>query len=333
MMRKTIMRAVNNKNLETLKKVINQAIAEAPQYLEKLKKEQRKIASDKLERLNKWYMKIIGLDEVKIYQDRVTALQEQLLTTQTKRREINRQLSEIRRQAQDVQSQIQHIDRKEKFDVYCQLIKDEREIFRFVDAVLCFCRIYDLLIYFINTEISVLCKQPHNHYKILNLEYSVNATFQEYDQAERDLFTAFTNSVRDSQEKQRAQLEYAKYLGLVLSIIGSFLAFLYAFFWRQDLKTYINKEISSLKFHQGISISKDVEMYLKEIKQWEIQNYNEILNSRNDVHNVIRYLNSKGEKPIPLPLIENEPTEMPLRVLKYIGISFLGYIIFKSIFG
>ncbi|XP_056641367.1 uncharacterized protein LOC130448151 isoform X2 [Diorhabda sublineata] len=295
MMRKTIMRAVNNKNLETLKKVINQAIAEAPQYLEKLKKEQRKIASDKLERLNKWYMKIIGLDEVKIYQDRVTALQEQLLTTQTKRREINRQLSEIRRQAQDVQSQIQHIDRKEKFDVYCQLIKDEREI--------------------------------------LNLEYSVNATFQEYDQAERDLFTAFTNSVRDSQEKQRAQLEYAKYLGLVLSIIGSFLAFLYAFFWRQDLKTYINKEISSLKFHQGISISKDVEMYLKEIKQWEIQNYNEILNSRNDVHNVIRYLNSKGEKPIPLPLIENEPTEMPLRVLKYIGISFLGYIIFKSIFG
>ncbi|XP_057659779.1 uncharacterized protein LOC130896041 [Diorhabda carinulata] len=295
MMRKTIMRAVNNKNLETLKKVINQAIAEAPQYLEKLKKEQRKIVSDKLEHLNKWYMKIIGLDEVKIYQDRVTALQEQLLTTQTKRREINRQLSEIRRQAQDVQSQIQHIDRKEKFDVYCQLIKDEREI--------------------------------------LNLEYSVNATFQEYDQAERDLFTAFTNSVRDSQEKQRAQLEYAKYLGLVLSIIGSFLAFLYTFFWRQDLKTYINKEISSLKFHQGISISKDVEMYLKEIKQWEIQNYNEILNSRNDVHNVIRYLNSKGEKPIPLPSIENEPIEMPLRVLKYIGISFLGYIIFKSIFG
>lgn len=291
----SIMKTANNQNLEVLKKVINQAIAEAPQYLEKLKTEQRKIVYDKLEHLNKWYMKVIGLDEVKIYQERVTALQDQLLTTQTKRRDINRQLSEIRRQAQDVQSQIQHIDRKEKFDVYCQLINDEREI--------------------------------------LNLERSVAATFQEYDQAERDLFTAFTNSVRDSQEKQRAQLEYAKYLGLILSIIGSFLAFLYTFFWRQDLKAYIDKQISSLKADNlGNNISEAVEIHLKELKHLQINNYDEILRSREDLRNVMDYLNTKENTTV-LPLPMNEFSEKSITILKYMGIGFLGYVICKSLIG
>lgn len=55
------------------------------------------------------------------------------------------------------------------------------------------------------------------------MERTANATFKEYDQAERELFTAFTNAVRDSQEKQRSQLEYSKYITMVLSIVGSFI--------------------------------------------------------------------------------------------------------------
>ncbi|XP_072384278.1 uncharacterized protein [Diabrotica undecimpunctata] len=292
-----LLRAINNQNLESLKKVLNSALAEAPQYLDKLKKDQRKIVFERIEHLNKWYTKIIGLDEVKVYQDRVTSLQDQLLATQTKRRELNRQLTEVRQQAQEIQSQIQHIDRKEKFDVYCQLISGEREV--------------------------------------LNLERSVSATFQEYDQAERDLFTAFTNAVRDSQEKQRSQLEYSKYFGLTLSIIGSFLAFLYTFFWRQDLKLYIDQKISSINVGNiETSIVESINHHMQDIKQLERSNREDILINKKVLRNVINHMNNNETQQLDMPLSHEEASNLLFTgFLGGVGTGLVIYIFGKIVFG
>lgn len=75
----------------------------------------------------------------------------------------------------------------------------------------------------------------------------MSRTFQDYDQTERELFTAFTNAIRDSHEKQRAQLEYTKYFGLILSMAGSFLAFVYTSFKKQDLKRFMEEKLSILE--------------------------------------------------------------------------------------
>lgn len=79
----------------------------------------------------------------------------------------------------------------------------------------------------------------------------MSSTFQNYDQKERELFTAFTNAIRDSHEKQRAQGEYTKYFGLVLSIAGSFLAFVYTTIKKQDIKVFIEEKLASIDFSKN----------------------------------------------------------------------------------
>lgn len=87
-------------------------------------------------------------------------------------------------------------------------------------------------------------------FQVLKLEKSILQTFQEYDQTERELFTAFTDSIRDSHEKQRAQMEYTKYFGFILSITGSFLAFIYTTLKKEQLKQIIDDRLQTLKFSQ-----------------------------------------------------------------------------------
>lgn len=81
------------------------------------------------------------------------------------------------------------------------------------------------------------------HLQVLKLEKSIANTFQQYDQTERELFTAFSDSIRDSHEKQRAQMEYTKYFGFVLSIAGSFLAFVYSTLRKNQLKQIIDERL------------------------------------------------------------------------------------------
>lgn len=55
--------------------------------------------------------------------------------------------------------------------------------------------------------------------------------------------------MRDSHEKQRWQLEYTKYLGYGLSIVGSLLAFVYATFFRENLKRSFDKRLNLVVTH------------------------------------------------------------------------------------
>lgn len=66
---------LNSSGLEALRKSIKFSLSEAPNYINTLKTTNKELIYQRIVNLNKWYTKIIGLDEVKAYQDRVTSLQ------------------------------------------------------------------------------------------------------------------------------------------------------------------------------------------------------------------------------------------------------------------
>lgn len=107
----------------------------------------KQIVLDKIKDLNNWYTRIIGLDEVKLYQDRVVTLQvshfaihkaayitflnlfqEKLLAAQEKRRNISQHLSEIRKRSNDLQDQIHKVKRQENLQRFLELMKEETEV-------------------------------------------------------------------------------------------------------------------------------------------------------------------------------------------------------------
>lgn len=134
--------------------------------------------------------------------------QEKLLAAQEKRRNISQHLQEIRKRSNDLQDQIHNVKRQENLQRFLDLMKEETEV--------------------------------------LKLEEEINAQFQECDREEREIFSAFTNAVRDSHEKQRAQVEYTKYFGIILSIVGSLLTFCYSSVKKHDLKRCIEQNIAKI---------------------------------------------------------------------------------------
>lgn len=64
----------NNINLKELVKKNLRLSDVAPKYLKDINLN-KQVVVDKVRDLNNWYTRIIGLDEVKLYQDRVFALQ------------------------------------------------------------------------------------------------------------------------------------------------------------------------------------------------------------------------------------------------------------------
>ncbi|ENN74005.1 uncharacterized protein LOC109541274 [Dendroctonus ponderosae] len=199
---------VNQQTLEVLKRSINKTIADAAPHIQAAKEKQMKILSSKLIQFNDWYMRITGLDKVTLAQEKVTALQDQLLQIQEKRRSVGSQLAEVRQRSIDLQDELHKVKRQEDLERFLELMKKETEV--------------------------------------LKLEKSIANTFQQYDQTERELFTAFSDSIRDSHEKQRAQMEYTKYFGFVLSIAGSFLAFVYSTLRKEQLKQIIDERLKKV---------------------------------------------------------------------------------------
>ncbi|XP_030749032.1 uncharacterized protein LOC115877094 [Sitophilus oryzae] len=241
---------VNSQTLEALKRSISKTIAEASPHIQAVKENQVKILSQKFTNLNDWYMKITGLDKVNLSQEKVTALQDQLLQIQEKRREVGRQLNDIRIKSIELQDEIHKVKRQDDLEKFLDLMKKETEV--------------------------------------LKLEKSIAKTFQDYDQAERELFTAFSDSIRDSHEKQRAQMEYTKYFGIVLSITGSFLAFVYSTIKKEQLKKIIDDRLETLT----IPVNNDSSNVLLE----NVQKINEtILKNTTTLNDLKKAVNSNRE--------------------------------------
>ncbi|EFA05183.1 uncharacterized protein LOC100142136 [Tribolium castaneum] len=250
--------------------------SEAPIYWETLKTVNREAFQKKIQSLNNWYTRFLHLDEVKLYQDRVVALQERLLEAQEKRREIGRSLADIRKRSNQLQDEIHKVKRQENLERFLTLMKEETEVLR--------------------------------------QESEVMRSFQECDRAERELFTAFTNAVRDSHEKQRAQVEYTKYFGIILSITGSFLAFCYTTLRKDDLKRFIEESMSRNLVVEAPQSSNNNDLI--NLVKSETARLSDIVNFRqNEISRMIERENDAQKK----------------QLLYYIGASALLLIIFKAI--
>lgn len=73
-MRLSRVRYSNNVNLKELSKKSLRLSEVAPKYLKDISLN-KQVVVDKIRDLNNWYTRIIGLDEVRYYQDRVVTLQ------------------------------------------------------------------------------------------------------------------------------------------------------------------------------------------------------------------------------------------------------------------
>lgn len=160
--------------------------------------------------------------------------------------------------------------------------------------------------------------------------------FTNCDREEREIFTAFTNAIRDSHEKQRAQLEYTKYLGLVLSIAGSFLAFMYSSLKKNDLKHCIEENLRNMQPEQvtanlSMSLLRNIESNQKKQEatmESIIRNHQQLMHVVNK-----RNIPFKPENTI----ISSKPinlNEMPdgEKLLWFSVISLVGLMILKKLF-
>lgn len=92
-------------------------------------------------------------------------------------------LEDKRRRSSELQEQLYQIDRRENEQRFFSLIKQETQIIR--------------------------------------EEKELSTEFETLDKTEREIFTSLSNAVRDSHEKEKAQSEYTKYWGIILSIVGT----------------------------------------------------------------------------------------------------------------
>jgi hypothetical protein len=278
-MRLSVLRLVS---VNGVNQTLGRLRSEAPIYWETLKTVNRDAFHKKIASLNTWYTKLLGLDEVKLYQDRVVALQERLLEAQDKRREVGRALAEIRKKSNQLQDEIHKVKRQEDIEKFLTLMKEETEVLR--------------------------------------LEHESARSFQECDQAERDIFTAFTNAVRDSHEKQRAQLEYTKYFGIILSIAGSFFAFCYTTLRKSDLKRFIEESLTRNTVAEPI---------LETNRSNDNFNNDIISFVKSETGRLTELINFKQNE-VAL-MIEKENEAKRRQIVYYIGASALLLVIFKLI--
>ncbi|RZC39662.1 coiled-coil domain-containing protein 51 [Asbolus verrucosus] len=268
-------------NVATVNQVLGRLKSEAPVYWETIKTSNKEALTKKFTNFNNWYTKFLHLDEVKLHQDRVVALQERLLEAQDKRRDIGRHLAETRKKSNQLQDEIHKVKRQDDIERFLALMKEETEVLR--------------------------------------LEHEIARTFQECDQAERELFTAFTNAVRDSHEKQRAQLEYTKYFGIILSIAGSFLAFCYTTLRKDDLKRFIeesmSKNVAAVPVSTGDGDSNNNINNIFDLVKSETLKLSEMISF------------NQGEV---VHMIEKDNEAKKKQLIYYVGVSVLLLVLFKA---
>lgn len=102
---------------------------------------------------------------------------------QEERREVGKLLVEVRKRSAELQEQLQKVQRWQNPEIFLDLTREET--------------------------------------LVMKTEKELGAKFDILDKAEREIFTALSNAVRDSHEKEKAQSEYTKYWGIILSIAGT----------------------------------------------------------------------------------------------------------------
>ncbi|KAF5284156.1 hypothetical protein FQR65_LT00156 [Abscondita terminalis] len=159
----------------------------------------------KLTEANKWYTEFLGLDKIQSQQERVMKLQNKLLDVQERRRDLGHQLVVVHKRSNELQDVLYKINKHEDSQRYLNLTREKIEI--------------------------------------LKNEIDVSNKFKNCEHEERETFTAYTNAIKDSHEMQRAQYEYNKYFGIILSIFGSFCVFCYSTLRKRDVENCIDERL------------------------------------------------------------------------------------------
>lgn len=165
----------------------------------------------------------------------------------------------------------------------------------------------------------------------MKLEKSISTIFQDYDRTERELFTAFANAIRDSHEKQRAQLEYTKYFGLVLSIAGSFLAFVYTTVRKHDLKLFMQEKLSSIEDNTKPVLLNLVT--LNENTQKKVASNTDKINEVMRILSVQPKISTLNEQHHIEPGNYVEVERYQVSYVKILGGTLIGYILLRSLIG
>merc|ERR1719481_682700 len=129
----------------------------------------------------KRYEDFVGLTEVKAAQARVVEAEKRFINTQELRRESQANLTDIQKKIKDIHLELEKTHRGE--DRYLVLVTQEHQ--------------------FLKDE-----KQNQEEFK-------------QFEKTERECFSALSNAVRDSHEKERAQAEKTKYWSVIGSVIGT----------------------------------------------------------------------------------------------------------------
>uniref|UniRef100_A0A182KB99 Coiled-coil domain-containing protein 51 n=1 Tax=Anopheles christyi TaxID=43041 RepID=A0A182KB99_9DIPT len=141
------------------------------------------LAKSKLYEAQSFYDEFSGMHEVKVAQNKVIEIQNQLQLVQERRRHILLELTLVRKQQQDIHIELQKATRGEHR--YVELIKQE--------------------------------------FDVLAREKEKNQIFQIIDQEERELFSHLTAAVKTSHEKERTQANNVKYWSIIASGVGALL--------------------------------------------------------------------------------------------------------------
>lgn len=141
------------------------------------------LAKSKLYDAQNFYDEFSGMSAVKVAQNKVIEIQNQLQVVQERRRHILLELTLVRKQLQDIHVELQNTVRGEHR--YVELIKEE--------------------------------------YNVIAQEKEKNQIFQIVDQEERELFAHLTSAVKTSHEKERTQANNVKYWSIIGSCVGALL--------------------------------------------------------------------------------------------------------------
>ncbi|KFB51875.1 AGAP003836-PA-like protein [Anopheles sinensis] len=141
------------------------------------------LAKSKLYEAQSFYDEFSGMSEVKMAQNKVIEIQDQLQLVQERRRHILLELTLVRKQLQDIHIELQKATRGEHR--YVELIKQE--------------------------------------FDVIAREKEKNQIFQIIDQEERELFSHLTAAVKTSHEKERTQANNVKYWSIIASGVGALL--------------------------------------------------------------------------------------------------------------
>merc|ERR1719348_1721325 len=129
----------------------------------------------------KRYEDFVGLTEVKAAQARVVEAEKRFINTQELRRKSQANLTDIQKKIKDIHLELEKTHRGE--DRYLVLVTQEHQV--------------------------------------LKDEKQNQEEFKQFEKTERECFSALSNAVRDSHEKERSQAEKTKYWSVLGSILGT----------------------------------------------------------------------------------------------------------------